>query len=187
MIDTLTQRLKIIILPLLVFRDGGFICWYCKLPLFIFKYIYEHLNDNREDNRIENLILACDSCNNKKTHDPEMRKRAMEKMSQNEASNYLRERKFLMDELTKEPSVEIEINVACTDITKQFITEKVVRDGFVLESEALYCSVYLCREKTGHGSTQSCRQYIKVLTCEVAPFKIVRDENKRKIIVRRCD
>ena len=28
-------------------------------------------------------------------------------------------------------------------------------------------------------------EYIKILTCKVAPFKIVQDKNKRKIIVRR--
>ena len=182
--NTLTQRSMTLILPLLVHMDG-FICWYCKMPLFFFKYIFEHLNDNRKDNRIENLVLACQSCNNKKPHDPEMKQRAMEKLSQNESSNYLRERKFLIDELTKEPSAEIEINVANSSITKQFITEKIECDGFILLSEALYCSVYLCIEKTGHGSPQSVREYIKTLTCEVAPFEIIRDENRKKVIRKR--
>lgn len=187
MITTLTKRIQTILLPFIIERDHDFICLYCKSPLFFFKYIFEHLNDTRTDNRIENLALACSSCNKRKVDDPEMKQRALEKLKQNENSDYLKERKFLIDELTKEASPEIEINIACTDITKQFITEKVESDGFILKSEALYCSVYLCREKTGHGSTQSCREYIKILTCEVAPFKIVRDENNRKIIVRRCN
>ncbi len=187
MITTLTKRIQTILLPFIVQRDGGFICWYCKLPLFFFKYIFEHLNDNREENRIENLVLACESCNNKKPYDPDMKQRAMQKISQNETCSYLRERKFLIDELTKEASAEIEINVSNTEITKQYITEKVECDGFILLSEALYCAVYLCREKTGHGSPQSVREYIKILTCEVALFKIVRDQSNRKIIVKRCN
>jgi len=187
MITTLTKRIQTILLPFIIQRDQDFICWYCKKPLFFFKYIWEHLNDTRTDNRIENLILACSSCNKKKIHDPEMKKMALEKLNQNENSAYLRERKHLIDELTKEASPEIEINIACTDITKQFITEKVEADGFILKSEALYCSVYSCREKTGHGSVQSCREYIKILTCEVAPFKIIRDDNNREIIVKRCN
>jgi len=187
MITTLTKRIQTVLLPFIIQRDLGFNCWYCKLPLFFFRYVFEHLSDNREDNRIENLVLACYQCNKKKVHDPEMKQRALKKLSENETSDYLRERKFLIDELTQEASPEIEINVANTEITKKFITERLELDGFILFSEALYCSVYLCREKTGHGSPQSAREYIKILTCEVAPFKIVRDENNRKIIVKRCN
>lgn len=187
MITTLTKRLKTIFLPLIIRRDGGFNCWYCKKPLFLFKYIFEHLNNNRRDNRLENLVLACDSCNNKKTHDLVMKQKALQKLTQNEESNFLRERKFLIDELTKEVSAEIEINVANDGITKHFITERVYRDNYILFSEALHCSVYLCKEKTGHGSHQSVRNYIKTLTCEIAPFKIIRDENKKKIIVKRVE
>jgi len=185
MIKHLTKRLKMLYLPLLILRDGGFFCWYCIKPLVINQHVFDHLNNNREDNRLQNIVLACDSCNNKKPHDLDMQDIAMMKLKINEESNFLRERKFLIDELTKEASPEIEINVSNTEITKQFITEKVKCNGFILKSEALYCSVYLCREKTGHGSPQSAREYIKILTCEVAPFKIVQDENKRKIIVRR--
>lgn len=185
MIDTLTKRLKILFLPLLIQRDGGFICWYCKKPLFLFKYIYEHLNDNRKDNRIENLVLACDSCNNKKSLSTELKHEAMQKLTQNEQSNFLKERKFLIDELTKEASVEIEINVSNAEITKEFITQKVDSEGHISFLDALNCSVYLCKEKTGHGSQQSVRNYIKTLTCEIAPFMIVTNANKGKIIVRR--
>ena len=187
MLKNLTEPLKRLDLPLLLKRDWGFICWYCKKPLFLFKFVYEHLNDNRNDNRIENIVLACTSCNNKKTHNPEMKQRALDKLSQNEQGNYVRERKILIDELSKEASAEIEINTSNSKITEDFIAEKIERNGFILFSEALYCSVYLCREKIGHGSPQSIRNYIKTLTCEVAPFKISRDDNNRKIIVKRND
>jgi len=114
-----------------------------------------------------------------------MKQRALDKLSQNEQGNYVRERKILIDELSKETSTEIEINVSNAEITKQFITKKLEHEDYILFSEALYCSVYLCREKIGHGSPQSIRNYIKTLTCEVGPFKILRDENNRKIIVKR--
>lgn len=184
---TLTQRLKTLYFPKLLRRDNGFNCWYCKVPLFLFKYIFEHLNNNREDNRIENLVIACSTCNNKKTNDPIMQEKAMQKLTQNEQSNVLRERKNLVDEFTKEGSIEIEINVTNSEITEQFITERVTVDGYVLFSDALYCSVFLCKQKTGHGSPQSVRNYIKTLTCEIAPFKIMLDNRKRKIIVRRSE
>ena len=185
MIPTLTKRLKIIFFPLLIQRDDGFCCWYCKTPLFLFKYIFEHLNDNRSDNRIENLVLACNSCNNKKPTNYMMQQLALEKITQNENSDFLKERKFLLDEITKEASVEIEINVSNFEITKEYISGKIDSYGFVLFSNALNCSVYLCKEKTGHGSQQSVRNYLKTLTCDVAPFQEMINENKRKVIVRK--
>ena len=184
--DTLTIFLKMLFLPLLIKRDG-FFCWYCHEALVINKHVFDHLNNNRKDDRIENLVLACRSCNNKKPHDSDMKHIAMMKLKQNMESNFLRERKFLVDEHTKEASPEIEINVSNYEITLQFITEKVKWNSYLLFSEALHCAVYLCKEKTGHGSSQSVYGYIKTLTCEVAPFKIVRDENNRKIIVKRCN
>lgn len=185
MISTLTKRLKTIFLPIIIQRDGGFTCWYCKTPLFLFKHIFEHLNNNRDDNRIENLVLACQSCNNEKPTNENMKQNALTKLAWNEQSNFLRERKFLIDELSKEASPEIEINVSNAEITREYITEKVDSEGYIPFSEALNCSVYLCKEKTGHGSQQSVRNYIKALTCEIGPFQESIDENKRKIIVRR--
>lgn len=185
MIGTLTQRLKLNFLPLLVKRDCGFNCWYCKKPLSIFNYIYEHLNNNRKDNRFENLVLACSSCNNKKPHDPEMKQRGLEKLSQNETSNYLCERKISEANLTQEVSNEIDINVSNYEIVEQYISERVKTDGYILYKNALHSCTYLCKEKTGHGSQPCVRNYISALSSEIGPFEIVRDDNKKKIIVVR--
>jgi len=184
---TLTKYLKMLYLPLLIKRDGGFFCWYCHKPLVINKHVFDHLDNDRGHNELENIVLACQSCNNKKPDDSHMKDIALMKLKRNEESNFLRERKFLVDEHIKEASPEIEINVSNYEITQQFITEKVKWNGYILFSEALHCAVYLCKEKTGHGSSQSVYGYIKTLTCEVALFKIVRDENNRKIIVKRCN
>jgi len=147
---------------------------------------FDHLNNNREDNRLENIVLACQSCNNKKPNNSDMKDIAMMQLKRNENSNFLvgREKKFLKDDITKEASPEIEINVSNSEITEQFLEERIERDGYVEFTEALHCSVYLCKEKIGHGSQQSIRNYLKTLTCEVAPFKVIHDENNRKIIVR---
>ena len=90
----LTQYLKTKYFPLLIKRDGGFICGYCKEGLETNKHVFEHLNDNREDNRIENIVLACNSCNNKKPHDNTMQEIAIQKLRENEEGNFMRERKF---------------------------------------------------------------------------------------------
>lgn len=170
-------------LPLIIKRDGEN-CLYCGKKLNHKIHIYEHLNDNRRYNGLENIVLACQSCNNKKLHDSDMQKLALEKLNANQKSNFMRERKF-GDETDFEASTEIEINVSNYDITEQYIGNVIDCYGFVLYSEALNSSVALCKEKTGHGSQQSVRNYIAALTSTLGCFEITRDENRKKIILRR--
>ena len=179
--------MKLEFLPLLIERDNGLCCWYCKKKFSIHTYIFEHLNDNREDNRLENLVLACSSCNNKKPHDFDMQFRAKEKLRQNEDGNFVRERKNENKMDVGSPSTEISINQANYEIAEQYLNEVITADGFVLFSEVLDSIVYLCVKKTGHGSHQSVRNYLATLTSNVAPFKIIKDENKKKRIVKRTE
>lgn len=86
---------------------------------------------------------------------------------------------------TKEASKEIDINIANSDMTEQYIAEVVKRDGFIEYKEALNSCVYICKRKSGHGSQQSVRNYIASLTSQVAPFEIKRNESKKKVIVMR--
>ncbi len=180
----LSISLKQKYLPLIIKRDGEN-CLYCGKKLNHRTHIYEHLNDNRDDNRIENTVLACQSCNNKKPYDSEMQKLALEKLKVNEKSNFMRERN-LEDEINShEASTEIEINVSNFDITEQYISDVVNCDGYIGYSDALNSCVALCKEKTGHGSQQSVRNYIAALTSTLGCFEITRDENRKKIILRR--
>ena len=74
-------------------RDGKFACWYCEKEfLSLSDYLYDHLNNSRQDNRIDNLVLACSTCNNKKPHTIEMNVIAIDKLHENEVSNYMREK-----------------------------------------------------------------------------------------------
>ncbi|MDH3735537.1 MAG: HNH endonuclease [Nitrosopumilus sp.] len=169
-------------LPILIQRDGGFICWYCKVTLTVHTCIYEHLNNNRADNRIDNLVLACFSCNNKKPNDFDMQTKATDKLRANEDRNFVGEKMY---EDTSSPSTEITINLSNFEITEQYVRETIVVDGRILFSEALDSIVYLCKKNTGHGSHQSVRNYLKSLTSKIAPFKIIKEEDKKKYIVKR--
>jgi len=182
----LSISLKQKYLPLIIKRDGEN-CSYCGKKLNHRIHIFEHLNDNRNDNRIENTVLACQSCNNKKPHDSEMKKLALKKLKVNEMSNFMRERN-LEDEINShEASTEIEINVSNFDITEQYISDIVDCEGCVGYSDALNSCVALCKEKTGHGSQQSVRNYLAALTSTLGCFEIVRGENGRKEIIRRAE
>ena len=180
----LTVTMKRKYLPLIIKRDGED-CSYCGKKLDHKTHIFEHLNDNRSYNKLENIVLACQSCNNKKPYDSEMQKLALEKLMVNEMSNFMRERN-LEDEINShEASTEIEINVSNFDITEQYISDVVNCDGYIGYSDALNSCVALCKEKIGHGSQQSVRNYLAALTSTLGCFEITRDENKKKIILRR--
>lgn len=43
----------------------------------------------------------------------------------------------------------------------------------------------LCKKKTGHGSTQSVREYLNMLASREGPFDIVKDDKKKRIIIKR--
>ncbi len=180
----LSTKQKSEYLNLLIKRDGGFKCLYCKKQLKIDSFIYEHLNNDREDNRIENLVLACQSCNVKKANDYDMQIIAQEKLKNNEDRNFVGERKY-EDVSSREVSTEIDINVTNFDITKQFLLERIHTDGSIEYTDVLNSIAYLCKEKTGHGSQQSIRNYIATLASSVGPFMIIKNENKKRLIVKR--
>jgi len=187
MTRTLSHKQKLEYLPFLIERDGGFCCWYCKQDLEIRTYVYDHLNCNRGDNRIENVVLSCQPCNIKKAHDFDMQILAKDKLRENEDKNFLRERNYTEIQEKSQTSTEIDINVSNFDLTEQYITERVLADGSVPHDVALNSCTYICKKKTGHGSQQSVRQYIATLTSEVGPFMIVKNEAKKKIIVKRSE
>ena len=178
----LSSALKKKYFQILIIRDGGFKCFYCSIILNYSSFIYDHLNNVRSDNRFENIVLACQSCNNKKPSDKTMRDRAIQKLKQNGESNFMREK---ICENLGETSAEIEINTKNFDIVEEYLISEVNLRGTIDYSSALNSCVYICRQKTGHGSQQSVRNYISSLTSVVAPFVVVRDENKKRVIVNR--
>ena len=178
MTKSLTQSLKQKDLPILIQRDNGFNCLYCKKPL-TGDYIFEHLNGNRLDNRIENLVLACQSCNISKITDSDYDLVAQEKLKQNEEMGI----RYLEDHGAFENnSSEININQTMRPFVKRWISERIVTDGKVELSEAINCLVYLCQENYSHGAEPTIRRYVKELTCSVAEWQVVKDDKGKKII-----
>lgn len=178
----LTQKQKADWLDIITMRDGKFACFYCNRDfLSLSDYVYDHLNNIRTDNRVDNVVLCCVTCNNKKPHNIEMQLVAMDKLHQNEISNYMRENTSIR--ANRKQSNEIQINVSNFEITKLWLIKYVDLHGFVPFDEALNSISYECREKTGHGSQQSIRNYINTLTSLAAPFELVKEQGKK--IIRR--
>ena len=181
MTKALTQSLKKKDLPILINRDDGFQCFYCK-SILKSNYVFDHLNGNRWDNRIENLVLACQSCNIKKISDMEFQLMADEKLGQNEEMGL----HYLEDWTAHENnSSEIEINKTLYNFTKQYITEQIALEGKYSFDDAISELPFLCQERFGHGSEATIRRYLKQLTCKASEWQVIRDDKNKKIICKR--
>ena len=177
---TSAQRKKFF--PELCERDNGLNCWYCKCKLDLNRVVFDHLNENPQDNRIDNLVLACQSCNVSRITDGELHERGLEKLEENEKTMFVREK---IDSSESVISKEIDINQKNTGITEKFVSSLIDETSSVLYSEALDACVFLCQKHSGHGSHQSVRNYLASLTSIVGPFKEIRNEQNKRTIVKR--
>jgi len=168
-------------LPILIKRDDGFNCFYCKESLKG-DYIFEHLNSNRQDNRIENLVLACQPCNIKKINYSDYGLMAQDKLKQNEEAGL----KYLEDEgAHQNNSSEIEINKILYKFTEQYLSERIAADTNISYEDTLTELTYIAQERFGHGSEPTFRKYLKSFTCKVSQLQVVRDNKNKKIICKR--
>lgn len=180
---TIAQKTRL--MKYLVERDG-FKCYLCGVEFKnVGDPILEHLNDNWKDNREDNLALAHQSCNIKKIHDHDMVNIAERKLEENEAHMYVGESFLKKDSDDKEPSTEIEISNKCYQITEKYLTDEILKKGWISYKGLIHTIVFLCRQKVGHGSEQSIRSHIKTLTSDVAPFEITTDKKKRRVVKKR--
>ena len=179
---TIAQKRKLI--KYLVERDG-FKCYLCGEEFQNTREpVLEHLNTDWKDNREDNLALAHQSCNIKKIHDHDMWDIADKKLEENQAHMYVGE-SFLKKDSDNELSTEIEISNKCYDITNEYLTDKILKNGWISYKGLIHTIVFLCRQKVGHGSEQSIRSHIKTLTSDVAPFEITTDRKKRRVVKKR--
>jgi len=174
MTRSLTQSLKQKYLPILIKRDHGFICLYCKEPL-TGEYIFEHLNGNRHDNRIENIVTSHQKCNIEKIESMEYQLMADEKLLQNEelGLHYL------------EDGTAHEQNSSLYNFHKKYISEQIAIEGRYAFNDAIAELPYLCQQRFGHGSEMSTRRYLKQLTNKLSDLQIIKDDKNKKWICKR--
>jgi len=180
----LTVRKKAIYLERLIKRDGGFKCFYCKYDLSKIIWIYEHLDNNPNHSEIENIVLACQSCNIKKINDYDMQIMAMEKRRLNQQMNLSCERESLeVEGPTMSP--EMDIGKKNFELTKKYLQEIINTDDYIEVKDAIDSSSMYCINKTGHGSPVAVRRYIDMLCSREGPFMITKNDDGKRILVNR--
>jgi len=177
----LTENQKIGKSEYLIQRDGNR-CVFVNHELDPKDCEIEHLDNNPSNNENWNLALTCHKHNCEKKDNSDFQIIAQEKIKQNKSQIFIQK---LEDHSPREASTEIQININSRQIAEQFITERVQADGHTDYDDALNSITFKCQKQTGHGSQQSTRNYIASLTCSIAPFMIIKNDEGKKIIVKR--
>lgn len=153
-------------------------CLFCK-DLFVstpandsMKTTFEHLDNNTTHNENWNLALAHKHCNNEKKFNTDYQIIAQMQLKENHQSADSTDMCVNPSPEPKQTTKEIDINVAFYKITKEFISDRLLRQGVpeLLWNDTKHSVAYLMKEQTGHGSSSTAERYLLDLTSSVAPF-----------------
>jgi len=176
----LNQKEKISVKELHIKEDGTD-CIFCEKELDLDTCVIAHLDNNPKNNNDSNHALAHQKCNIDAIENIDYHLRAQARIRLNHSKIYAPR----IEEKNENVSTEVEINKSNREITQQFLTERTIDNKTLDYKDALDSITYLCQKMTGHGSQKCIRDYISSFCSSVAPFMIVRDENKQKVIQRR--
>ena len=185
---SLSKKTKIV--KLIIQRDGGTRCLFCKRELTTKTGNLEHLNGDESYSELDNLAFSCHPCNVRKGfgNDKRLLKLAEAKFDYNIKSLFVGERfpnSQEEEENEEEIPNEIRINRMTWRITKEYLRDKIKEDGSVLYREALSSLVFLCQTRIGHGSENTIRRHLAAFSSPVGPYEERRDSNRQRIIVLR--
>ena len=207
---SITKRIQAQRTPLIIERDypnsklliddpdyEEHVCRYCEQRFLkkdpLWRKTWEHLDNNNENQELWNLAWVHWKCNvNKKTDaDLQIRARDIIKKNQQWEEQFdfesAREREKI-SHIDIDEQTETDLNVAHTEITEQFLTEKLSnKNKRYLVSDAIYCIALRCQKQTGHGSAQAVRNYLKILSCVEGDYDTKKIEGKNYIFQRHHD
>jgi len=176
----LTPKQKVGIKEYLVKEDGTD-CVHCEKELDLSTCVISHLDNNPKHNDPWNHALSHQQCNIDVIENFDYQLKAQERIRQNHSKIYA-PRIEIKNETV---STEVDINVSNREIAKQYLTERTIDNKTTDYKDALDSITYLCQKMTGHGSQKCVRDYLSSFCSSIAPFMIVKDENKNKVIQRR--
>jgi len=162
-------------------KEDGTDCVYCEKELDLDNCVIAHLDNNPKHNNDWNHALAHQQCNIDAIENIDYHLKAQDRIRLNHSKIYAPRIEIKNENVSN----EVEINVSNREIAKQYLTERTIDDKTTDYKDALDSITYLCQKMTGHGSQKCVRDYISSFCSSIAPFMIVKDENKNKVIQRR--
>lgn len=187
----LTMNQKAKFEPMILVRDfpNGEtpVCFYCEQRFLNnnkkWCRTWDHLDNDESHNYPENFVFAHWNCNQNKKFNIDWQILAQEKLQENLklAFEFTRERNKISN--TDEPT-EIDLNVAHRKITQEFLVEKLSVDEKLDFVDTINCITLRCENQTGHGSKQSVRNYLDVLSCSEGKYRKFKEGGKTWISKR---
>ena len=162
-------------------KEHGIICVYCVEEFDPDRCVVAHLDNKPKNNNDWNHALAHQQCNIDAIENIDYHLKAQERIRLNHSKIYAPRIEIKNENV----STEVGINVSNREITEQFLTERTIDGKTIYYKDALDSLTYLCQKMTGHGSQKCIRDYLSSYCSSVAPFMVVKDESKQKIIQRR--
>ena len=160
---------------LIIQRDGGTRCFYCKIRLSPRTAVLEHLNGDDSLTILDNLVLSCQSCNKKKAdgYDKRILKMAEMKFEYNVRSAFVGEKwpDPHEEDFENRPDNEIAINEQTWRATESFLEENTSDNREISYREALDSCVMICQQRFHHGSNNTIRRHLDALTSGVGRFE----------------
>lgn len=187
----LTTSAKDRLKPYLLKRDGSD-CLFCGKPLEpnpetkAMRITIEHLDGIKTHNDKENLALAHWHCNNLKKTWPEYQVIAANKLQENKLTFDSLDECELTPPAPKEASKEIDLNVAMKRQTWEYLNDRLITKGkeAINLSDTIHSISFIFWQKTGHGSSETIKRYVKDFCSSAAPFKI-ESVNGEELILKR--
>jgi len=192
---TLTQNIKAKTHPLIMKRDYEGrepYCLFCG-DRFVagdtkHRKTWDHLDNNAENQQPWNLCYVHWICNEHKKNNFDLQFIAQEIIERNKKWHEQNDFEFLRAREKKADTneqTEIDLNVAHYEIAENFLTEKITNENSrIIFSEAINSITLRAKKQTGHGSVQSVRNYLNVLTSLEGDYKVEKIEGKRYIVRR---
>ncbi len=194
---SLTHHLKVTYYPLVIQRDGDK-CFYCEKGFtrrsIVLKLnpsqkrVWDHLNNKPSDNRLENLVHAHAECNIKKKNNSDWQIKAYEKMRKNELDAELTESHA---NTLKETTAEMDSNSEGMKMVLSYLREQLIPRGTKPPYETKIkvkdiCDLLAGRmfKMLGHGSQESIRRHIDILTTSDWEFDRFKQEGRWYVTLR---
>ena len=164
-------------------KEDDLDCVFCEKRVDPETCVIAHLDDNPKNNAEWNHHVAHQKCNidaiNEKNYDYKLNAQAM--IRRNQSKIYAPRIEIKNENV----STEVEINKSNREIALQYLSERTIDGKTIDYKDTLDSITYLCQKLTGHGSQKCVRDYLSSFCSSIAPFMIVKDENKNKVIQQR--
>jgi len=178
LLKSYNQKLKDV--PKLYARDRFYGCFFCG-DRFVegdqyFGRTEHHLNGNPKIDELWNKVLCHNICNIKAENYIEWKVISHDKLLWNlKHDPTLEEIKMAEESLLRDGiGIMIELNVIHSKICLEVVLEKLKVEPFWKFIDAISECTFKSKEKTGHGSVQSIRNYLNVLCAESGLFEKVK-------------